>query len=567
VIIKFRHLAFTFIFASLLVFSCKSTPADASNSAGQTAVAEARPLSGGLAEEIRTLIESGRLPSMLQALELIRSRDLSGVDFGRMMSGIASVLIKLVYQDSPVRLPAMDLPQTFSYTRIIREAENGVYVRPQDGSADFFEYILPFLAINDNSSSVTLSEALSDLLKAAELRPNSVLPPFFRGNIHERAGRFAEAEASYRQAYAISDECYPALTGVARIYRLTGRTQEAVTLFSDLITRNPDSLYIKRQLALTFYESRNWARAGQVLDEILQTEPRDGESLLMKAHVLIEQGSFSSAQAPLDTYASINSNNRFYLFLRARVQAEGNRNRDSALNYLRSILRTNPEDKEALIYASGLLMESQRPADQTEGRELLDRLRRISGSSLDVLSLSLRDAVRRENWQEAQGFLNTILASRRTVQDLSDAYLVERGLGNNSRALTFARELYNKDTSNNEYTAIFISALIDNARMDEASRLIESRLSASAGNASAMSGLYFLRSRTRANEEAALGDLRSSLFEDPRNLQALIATFEIYHRRREERRAVYYLKQALAIAPDNPRLKRYEAEYSSLLGR
>jgi hypothetical protein len=32
--------------------------------------------------------------------------------------------------------------------------------------------------------------------------------------------------------------------------------------------------------------------------------------------------------------------------------------------------------------------------------------------------------------------------------------------------------------------------------------------------------------------------------------------FEIYNQRREERRAVYYLKQALAIAPDNPRLNR-----------
>jgi hypothetical protein len=43
--------------------------------------------------------------------------------------------------------------------------------------------------------------------------------------------------------------------------------------------------------------------------------------------------------------------------------------------------------------------------------------------------------------------------------------------------------------------------------------------------------------------------------------------FEIYHRQREERRAVYYLRQALAIAPDNPRLKRYEKQYADLLGR
>jgi len=63
-----------------------------------------------------------------------------------------------------------------------------------------------------------------------------------------------------------------------------------------------------------------------------------------------------------------------------------------------------------------------------------------------------------------------------------------------------------------------------------------------------------------------MNDLRSSLFEDPRNLNALIAMFEIYHRRRDERRAVYYLKQALALAPDNPRLKRYETEYAAALG-
>jgi hypothetical protein len=62
-----------------------------------------------------------------------------------------------------------------------------------------------------------------------------------------------------------------------------------------------------------------------------------------------------------------------------------------------------------------------------------------------------------------------------------------------------------------------------------------------------------------------MNDLRSSLFEDPRNLNALLAIFEIYHRRRDERRAVYYLKQALAIAPDNPQLKRYERDYAGLL--
>jgi hypothetical protein len=95
--------------------------------------------------------------------------------------------------------------------------------------------------------------------------------------------------------------------------------------------------------------------------------------------------------------------------------------------------------------------------------------------------------------------------------------------------------------------------------------MIDSRLPALTGG-TLKSRYFYLRSRVRTNEDSIMNDLRSSLFEDPRNLNALIAMFEIYHHRRDERRAVYYLKQALALAPDNPQLKRYEAEYADRLG-
>ena len=563
---KLRHLTFFLLIAALIFFSCKSAPVVTADSAEQPEISEGRQPVGGVAEEIRGLIETGLLSSMTQALELIQSRNLGSVDFGRIMNGIITVLIRRIYPDSMVRLPPLDLPQTYNYSRIIREAENGNYIRPNENSLDFFEYVLPFLAINDNTGPEVLANALNDSIRAGELRPNSVLPPYFLGLVYERTGRYEAAEAAYKQAYEISNEFYPALTGIARVVGLSGRKEEAAGLFSDLVISHPDNLGIKRQLAINQYENRDWSRAGPAVDEILQYEPRNGEFLLMKAHMLIEQGNFSQANTSLDTYASINTNNRLYLFLRARVQAEGNRNRDSALNYLRSIIRTNPNDEEVLIYAVRLLMESQRPADQNEGREFLSRLRQMSGSSIEVLSLSIRDAVRRESWREAQGFLNQILTVRRTVQDIIDAYHVEHGLGNNARALSYARELYERDTSNNDYAVIYISALIDSGRVEDVSRMLESRLTASGGGA-AISRYYYLRSRTQNSDEAALGDLRSSLFEDPRNLDALIAMFEIYHRRREERRAVYYLKQALAISPDNPRLKRYESEYAALLGR
>ncbi|MCL2800778.1 MAG: tetratricopeptide repeat protein [Treponema sp.] len=560
-VINFCKIAFIYVFFSLIILSCGTGGAVVPDD-----TADVVQQGGGLADEIRGLTESGVLSSMLNALELIRSRNLSGNEFGRTMSGINVLFIRLVYPDTLARLPSLDLPQTSVYTRIIREGERGVYTRPSEASVDFFEHILPFLSINAQTSQETLQFALRDLEKAAGLRQNSILPPYLTGLIHERARRFPQAEAAYRRAYEISSECYPALAGIARIRRLTGNTREAITMFSDLAIRYPDSIEIRRQLAITYFENRDWSRALSAVDEILRIEPRNGDFLLLKAAILIEQGQFSQANSSLDTFVSIDPNNRSYLFMRARVQAEGNRNRDSALNYLRSILRANPDDTEALVYAATLLMESSRPADQAEGRELLDRLRRVSGSSVEVLSLSLRDAVRRENWNEAQGLLTRILTMRRTVQDLTDGYYVERGLGNNTRALSFARELYERDTNNNDFIIIYISALIDNGRRDEAGRLLEARLASTPGGP-VKSRFFFLRSRLQTTQEAALGDLRSSLFEDPRNLDSLIATFLIYHNRREERRAVHYLRQALAISPDHPQLRPYEREYASLLGR
>lgn len=525
----------------------------------------AQPSAGGLADEIRHLTETGVLSSMLRAIEIIRARDLGSSEFGRLMSGISATLIRLIYPDSPTRLPVVDLPQISGYTRIIREAERGNYTRPSLDSTDFLEHVLPFLAVVNQDDDISIS-VLRDLEKAARLQPSSIIPLYFSGIFYQRAGRNSEAIASYEQAYNKSNECYPAQINIARIRRLSGDTAAAISILAGLVVRYPDSMTVKRELAIAYYSQRDWSRALPAVDEILRSEPRDGQFLLLRASILIEQGQYTQANASLDTYASINANDRDYLYMRARVQFEGNRSRDSALNYLRSILRTSPNDVQALVYTVTLLMESQRQADQTEGRELLTRLRQLAGSAIEVLNLSLRDAVRRENWREAQGYVNQVLQTRRTNQDLTDAFNIERGLGNNARALAYAQELYQKDTANTEFTGIYVSALIDNGRRDEASTLLEARINSVPSGV--IKGHYFyLRSRLQTNEDTALGDLRSSLFEDPRNLDAIIAMFMIYHNRREERRAVYYLRQALAISPDNPRLTRYVTEYASLLGR
>lgn len=520
---------------------------------------------GGIAEEIRTLVENGSYPSLLKALTLIGDRNLRESEFGRLMNAVAVTLLQKLYPSLQTQYPTPAPPAAHAYTRILRETERGNYVHAPQNSQDYLEHTLPFLALLRETRPEKLDAARTDLIRARDLNKNSVLAPFFLGLIYERSSLLNAAVEEYNRAYAISRDCYPAVLGLARILERQGKRPEAIRLLSDLVIQYPDNLVVKRQLAVAYYNNQDWSRADPVIAEVLQRDSRDSAFILMRAHVLVEQGQFLQAQAPLDMVGAVDPNNRLYLFLRARVQAEGYRNRDSALNYLRSLIRTYPTDDEAAVYASRLLMESTRPEDRREGRELLNRLLAAGDPSLLVVNLALQDAIDREAWSEARSFLDRLLVERRSPQDLLSAYTVERGLGNNSAALQAARELYERDTAAEEGINAYITALIDTGRNDEAVRLIEGRLSTLPGGA--LKGrYYYLRSRLRTNEDATMNDLRSSLFEDPRNLSALTAMFEIYRRRKDDSRAVFYLKQALALAPDNPQLRRYAAEYSSLLG-
>ena len=553
-----------------LLYACASNPpvAETPIVAESPASVPAKGTDGkpaGLADEIRILVETGTPPSILRALDLIRSRELTQTEFGRAMTAASVVIMKRLYPEIPAELTEPDPPPTHAYARILRELDRGAYTPASGSASDYLELVLPFLALLSETRSERLAVAMPDLLRASTAGTRSVLDPYFRAIVAERGGHMEMALAAYGEAIDRSADCYPAVVGAARSMSALGRPAEGVTLLADLIVRFPDNLLIKRELAKAYYAAHDWSRAGPAIAEILQRDAKDSLFLLMRAHVLVEQGSFTQAQPLLDVLASSYGANRLYLFLRARVQAEGYRNKDSALTYLRSLLRSDPRDAEAAAYAARILLESARAEENEEGRALLERLLAEPVVAIAALDLAARDAVARSAWQEAEPLVLRLLAERRSSADLKYAYAMHLGLGETEKAVSVARELLERESANDEWAGLYAEALLAAGKKAEAATLLDQRLPTMTGGAN-RSRLFYLRSRLRTDEEAIMGDLRSSLFENPRNLEALTAMFEIYRFRKDERRAVYYLKQALALAPENPLLRRYQAEYAAALG-
>lgn len=516
--------------------------------------------SSGISDEIKAFIETGSPSSLMRALEVIRERDLGATEFGRMMQGIIVILKNKMYPYLPMQLPTPDPPQKHTYTRILRGIQQGIYTPPPQDSQDYLEYVLPFLALIPDINPERLGSALPDLRKALALNSHSVLAPYFLGLVYEHTNRLDQAKNAYRQAYNRSPECYPAVFGLVRIMEGAGQKQEALQMLQGLVIQFPDNIPFKQELAAAYFRNREWSRAESAFKEILQQPDPPAEFLLMQAQTLVEQGKFFQALPLLERYAKIDGNNKRYLFLRARIQAEAYQNQDAARNYVYAILKTPTTDEELLVYAAGLLLESDREEDQAEGRALLQRLLAPEKPSLRVIDLAFQQAIRREAWEEAKPYVNRLLEDQSSPQYLLSAYKVERGLGNTAQALAFAKEFHEQIPSNEEGTLAYISALIDTGQKHEAAQVIETHLSADTGGG-AKAPYYYLRSRISGTTESTVKDLRACLFEDPRHLDALLALFEIYHRQGDKRRAVYYLKQALAFAPDNPQVRKYALEY------
>ncbi len=545
------------VWASLLLAACVSTPPPPD--AGTALTMQGRSdESAAVKAEVEARLARGTPESLEQARTVAESSKALAPSEIVLYRWYAVELGRLAYPDKLGTAPlAPEPPPGHPWARAFADARTGRIGTPREG-ADPLELLALASALFRGDSKETSRAASLALDLFAQSRLESPLAEHLRGLLAERSGNADAARDRYVSAFVSAPDCYPALFGAARTLIALDRPKEAVDILAASKAAYGEMFGWVRLMALALYDSGRYDEAGPFVLRVLREDPMDSRILLVRADMLVRAGDYRQATPLLDAYGEVDAADRRYLMLRGRVAWEGSRNKDEALRYFRKLLSIYPDDAEALLSAARILAQGT-AAERGEAYLMAGRVLGKNPADSGALRILLAEEIRRKDWSAALATLDRLRAADPEYRDRAAMHLVYRSAGRFDEAFRVATEWRTASPDSEDARIAYIRSLID--RKDTAgARDLIARALIDKGSARFRSSLYFLQSLVQPNEEAALNSLRSSLVENVQNLEALTAMYDIYMRQKDAQKARFYLRQALAVAPDDPGLARRREE-------
>lgn len=162
-----------------------------------------------------------------------------------------------------------------------------------------------------------------------------------------------------------------------------GEDPRAISLLSEYLTENPESIEVRENLAAIYLSHREFEQGHELLDEGLLIVPYNLRLTMMKARFLVEQGKYQPALTLLKAYhPDINQSPDFYALIAAIYESLG-RTHDAG-NLYQTLTRVDPTNSQ---YWLGLAIFLERKHDRQQAIEAYTRASQ-NGSSLEVSSLA-----------------------------------------------------------------------------------------------------------------------------------------------------------------------------------
>jgi tetratricopeptide (TPR) repeat protein len=517
----------------------------------------------GIAENVMAGVENGSPDSLRAAAAAIRKPELDYSETEKVLLSVSAAVMEIVWPSEKVDWDVPEVTVETPYLGAVSSSRKGVYDL-STGNVDFLTLVLPSLVVisaEDVTGFMQTSEQA--LLAGLQIRPDSVLAHYLLGMLYEKAGRTSDALMHFAAASRNAPLCLETSYAHADCLKRLGRMDESSAIAGMLVARYPADIRILKLCAETSFAMKSYSAAEEYVARVLQQDPNDLEYVLFRARIFIEKGDYIRAASLLDVYARQNSTSRDYLLLRARIQRDWSKNISAAVSTIEIALAKYPDDAAVLLFAAQLASVTGAPVAGKTSEQLAETVLASSPDNTDALRYQVEGMVQSGIWQKAY-----ILSRKLLVKDNSREVVFMHihiclELGKKDEAWNLISPLYHDYPEDEDILQSYIIVLTRTDRASQALTLINSRLQ----NASPKmkSFFYYRRSFLDSNQDEVLADLRSSLIANPRNSDALFRLYQLYYNEKDYRKAQYYLKQVVALDPNNAVMRKLNDDLTRLI--
>lgn len=514
-------------------------------------------------EAILADVENGSPESLTRAITQIRSIQRGEQpESANVLLAVSSAIMQFVWQER-VNWQVPNVPADTPYTGAISSVRQGIYDL-STGNVDFLATLLPSLVIPASRSvSEFFTEAEAALKKCVEQKPDSVVALYLLGLLYQKNGDFSRALSFLERAVAGDAENHAVLYSQALCLERTGKYDAAAAISDALLAKNKTDVNVLKLCTQIAFSQKKWDKAEEYVGRVLQQEPNDREHVLLRIRILMEKGDYVRASSLLDVYSRQDATSRDYLLLRTRLQYSWSRSANAAQATIQQALTRYPNDMEVLLFAAEIAASNGSTIAGQSAADLAQKVLKAQPNNNAAREYVVRGFIQNENWQAAYSEIQRLRAvDSQNVQYQLLHVTVCLALNQNDEAWNLAQEMYRKNSTNKEVVRAYISVLVQTGRATQALSLINENIDTT--DADFRSFLFYRRSFLRKTQDEQLSDLRSSLIANPRYNDALFRLYQIYYEQREYRRAQYYLRQVVALNPDNAYYRRLNEELNKL---
>ena len=510
-------------------------------------------------------VENGSPASITDAMSSIKKSEAELSENEKVLIYVASEMMRILWSSQKASWTVYDVTDETPYTGALKSVRNGIY-DTSTGNSDFLSTFLPALVfLTPNITANVQAQCEQGILDSLKLNSTSVAANYLAGLYYEKQTEYEKAEPYLSKAYELSHTIEIVLE-YAKVLSKNGKSALAEEVMKEAGTGSGSTtnLAVLKQNAWIAFEKGDYAAAEEAVARVLQQTPNDLEFVLFRARIFIEKNDYIHAVSLLDMYARQNDTNIDYFFLRARVQLDWSKNTNAATETIEKAMQLYPDNVDALLIAARISSLTDGPVGGKYADELAAIVLEKKPSNNDALLYALDGLIQRENWQEAYDISSNLIKKQPDNENLILKHVtVCLKLNKKSEAMELAQKAYNKNSSSETITQTYILASTEVLSRDESLKLIDSMLPAASSKIK--SYLYYRRSFLERSEDTTLADLRSSLIANPRNSDALFRLYEIYYAKNDYRKAQYYLKQVVAINPNDSSVRKLNEALTQLI--